>query len=155
MLTSANTSRTDRSILETAVGEPIVHFQDLRLTGRLFPSEGEEADLILVQIHFTADQAVGPHLAEGPCLPQQCHLADAVTSPQVDQPASRPLFQLELPALRKGPTIRGGLDPRCPLLPQGSDVLLGMSQQLREVAMLETRPDLGLPPAVVALDHGL
>src|ERR1700676_2702290 len=105
MLTSANTSRTARSILEAAVGQPIVYFQDLRMTGRLFPSEGEEADLVLVQIHFTADQAVGPHLTERPGVAQQGHLAEAGTSPQVDRAATRPLLQVELPVPRKGPTV--------------------------------------------------
>src|SRR6266852_3236420 len=149
MLTSANTSRTGRSILETAVGQPIIHLQDLRLTGRLFPSEGEEADLVLVQVHFTADQAIGPDLAEGPGLPQQGYLAEAVTSPQVDQPATRQVLQVELPVPRESPTVRGSLDPRRPLFPQRSDVLLGMPLQVLQVFMLEAGPDLGLPPAVV------
>src|SRR5271157_3439980 len=146
MLTSANRSRTGRSVLEAAVGQPIVYFQDLRLTGRVLAPEGEEADLVLVQIHFTAHQAVGPHLAELPGLPQQGHLAEAAASPQVDQPALRPLLQVELPAPRKGPAVRGGLYPRRPLLPQRRDVLLGMPLQVLQASMLEAGPDLGLPP---------
>ena len=70
MLTSANTSRTERSVLEAAVGQPIVHFEDLRLTPRLLASEGEEADLIVGQIDFTTNQAVGPDLAAGPAVAQ-------------------------------------------------------------------------------------
>src|SRR6266404_3210135 len=155
MLTSASTSRTGRSILEPTVGESIVHFQDLRLISRIFPSESAETDLILVQIHITADQAVGPHLTERPALPQQRHLAVAATPPQINQPPPRPLLQVEFPVLREGPTVRGGLDSCCAFLPQGSDVLLGMPQQDLQVAMQKAEPDLRLPPAVVALDHGL
>src|SRR3954468_11079446 len=96
MLTSANTSRTGRSVLEAPVGQPIVHFEDLRVTSRLLATKGEEADLVLIQIHFTTNQAVGPHLAQGPGLAQQGHLAIAVASPQVDQPATGPLLQVKL-----------------------------------------------------------
>src|SRR5438132_1539887 len=70
MLTSANTSRTGRSVLEAAVGQPIVHFEDLRLTDRLLATEGEEADLVLIQIHFTTNQAGGPPLAQTQAHPQ-------------------------------------------------------------------------------------
>src|ERR1700746_617775 len=100
MLTTANTCRTGRSVLEPPVGQPIVDLQDLRLTGRLFASQGEEADLVLVQIDLTADQAVGPHLPQIPGLPQQGHLTEAVASPQVDQPAPGALLQLERPVRR-------------------------------------------------------
>src|SRR5947207_330179 len=155
MLTSANTSRTGRSVLEAAIGESIVHFADLWLTGGILAPQGEEADLVLIQIHFTTNQAVGPDLAEWPDLAQQGHLAVAVASPQVDQPAPRPLLQVEPPVHGEGTAVRSGLDPRRPLLAQGSDIPLGMALQARQVVVLEARPDLGLPPAVVALDHGL
>src|SRR5437763_378391 len=118
MLTSANTCRTGRSVLEATIGQSIVYFTDLRLTGWVLASQGEEADLVLIQIHFTTNQAVGPDLTEEPVLAQQAHRAVAVASPQVDQPASRPLLQVELPAHREGTTIRGSLDPRRPLLTQ-------------------------------------
>src|SRR6266508_653285 len=103
MLTSANTSRTERSVLEAAVGQPVVHFEDLRLTGRILASESEETDLVLIQIHFTTYQAVGPDLAQRPGLAQQGDLALGAASPQVDQAASWPLLQVELPVAREGP----------------------------------------------------
>src|SRR5437588_8637167 len=127
MPTSANTSRTGRSVLEAAVGQPVVHFENLRLAGRLLAAEGEEANLVLIQIHFTTNQAVGPHLAEWPGLPQQGHLAVAVASPQVDQLPTGPLLQVKFPAGGEGAAVRGGLDPRRPLLAQGSAVPLGMT----------------------------
>src|SRR5438552_6469477 len=111
MLTTGNTSRTRQSALEAPVEQPIVHFEGLRLTRGALAPQSEEADLVLVQIHFTAYQALGPHLAELPGLPQQGHLAQAVAPPQVDQPALRPLLQVELPVPRKGPAVRSGLDP--------------------------------------------
>src|SRR5438034_11539512 len=124
MLTSANRCRTVRSVLEAAVGQPIIHFQDLWLTGRFLAPEGEEADFILIQIHFTTNQAMGPDLAERPGLTQQGHLAQATTSPQVDQPATGPLLQVQLPACRERPTVWGCLQPRRPLLPPGLNVRL-------------------------------
>src|SRR5438105_745267 len=84
MLTSANRCRTGRSVLEAPVGQAVVHLQDSRLTGRFLAPQGEEADLVLVQIHLTANQAVGPHLPQWPGLPQQRHLAQVVASPQKD-----------------------------------------------------------------------
>src|SRR5690242_1966579 len=105
MPTSANTSRTGRSVLEAAVGQPVIHFEDLRLTGRLLAPKGEEADLVPIQIHFTTNQAVGPHLAQWPDLTQQGHLAVAIASPQVDQPATGPLLQVELPVGGEGTPV--------------------------------------------------
>src|SRR5207302_11099023 len=82
MLTSANRCRTGRSVLEPPVGQPVVYFQDLRLTGRFLAPQREEADLVLVQIHLAAHQTIGPHLAERPTPTQQGHLAAAVAAPQ-------------------------------------------------------------------------
>src|SRR5438067_1515311 len=149
MLTSANTCRTGRSVLETAVGQPIVLFEDLRLTGRVLASESEEADFILVQVHFTTDQAVGPGLAQRPGLPQQGDLAQPAAASEVDHPAAGAFLQLEPPAHGEGAAVRGGLDPCRPLLEQGSDVPLGVALQVLQVLMREAGPDLGLPPAVV------
>src|SRR5438128_789088 len=123
MLTSANRSRTGRSVLKAPSGKPVRDFQDLGLTGRLLAPQGAEADLVLAEIHFAAHQAVGPHLAERPGLPQQRHLTVAVAAPQVDQSAPRPFLQVQLPGFRKRATVRSGLQARRPLLPQGLDVL--------------------------------
>src|SRR5687767_7129616 len=123
MLTSATRSRTGRSVLEAPVGQAVVHLQDLRLAGRLLPPKAEEADLVLVQIDLTANQAAGPDLAERPGLAQQDHRAVARAAPQVNQAAARPLLQIQFPAGGERPAIRGRLDPRRPLLPQGLDVL--------------------------------
>src|SRR6478672_4011431 len=105
MLTSANTSRTGRSVLEAAVGQPIVPFEDLRLTGRLLATKGEEADLVLIQIHFTTNQAVGPPWTRGPGLAPQGPLTLAVAAPQGDQSAPGPLLQVELPAVGEGTPV--------------------------------------------------
>src|SRR5947209_12835645 len=137
MLTSAITSRTGRSVLKTAVGQPIVHFQDLRLAGRILAPEGEETDFILIQIHFTTNQAVGPDLAQRPGLPQQGYLAAGVAPPQVDQAATGPLPQVELPVAGEGAAVRGGLDSRRPLLAQGRDVPAGMPLQILQVLVRE------------------
>src|SRR5947209_3674628 len=146
MPTSANTSRTGRSVLEAPVGQPIVHFEDLRLTPRLLASKGKEADLVPIQIDLTTNQAVGPDLAQRPGLAQQDDLAVGVASPQVDQPTTGPLLQVQLPVGREGATARGRLDPRRPLLAQGGDVSQGVPPQVLQVFVLEPRPHLGLPP---------
>src|SRR5262249_15820208 len=144
-LSSANTSRTGRSLPEPTVGQPIIHLEDPRLTGRLLASEGEEVDLVPTQIDLTADQPVRPDLTQRPGLPQHDHLAVGTAPPQVDQPASGPLPQVELPVAREGAALRGGLDPRRPLPEHGRDVLPGAVPQLRQVAVPEAGPDLGLP----------
>src|ERR1700726_4126184 len=125
MLTTANRCRTGRSVLEAPVGQPIVHLQDLRLAGRLLASQGEEADLVLVQMHFTANQTVGPHLAKLPSLPQQRHLAETAASPQENQPALGSLLQVELPSRGEGAAVWGCFDPRRPLLSHGLHVPTG------------------------------
>src|SRR3954447_13629242 len=119
MLTSANRSRTGPSVLEAAVGQPIVYLQDLRLTGRLLTPEGEEADLVTIQIDFTTDQAVGPELSQRPGLPEQDNLAAGVATPEVDQATRRPFLQVELPVPREAKAVRGALDPRRPLPTHG------------------------------------
>ena len=40
------------------MGQPIIDFQELGLTSRLL-AQGEEADLVVIPIHFTTHQAVG------------------------------------------------------------------------------------------------
>src|SRR5437773_3882383 len=139
MLTSANTSRTGESVLEPAVGQAIVYFEDLRVTARFLAPESEEADFVLIQIHFTTNQAAGPGLAERPGLPQQVHRALAVTAPEVDQAATRPLLQVELPVAREGPAVRGRLDPRRPLLEQRPDVPARVPLQVLQVFVPEAR----------------
>ncbi len=95
MLTSANTSRTRQSVLEATIGQSIVHFKDLRLTGRFLSSQREEADFVLIQRHFATNEAVGPHLAEWPGLPHQEHRsAVAIASPQIDHPLTGRFFSL-------------------------------------------------------------
>src|SRR5271166_7192485 len=133
MLTSANTSRTGESVLEATAGQAIVHFEDLRLASRFLASEGEETDFIHLQIHFATNEAAGPSQAERPGLPEQDDLALGVASPQVDQAASGPFLQVEFPVGREDAAIRGGLDPRCPLLEQGSNVLVRMPLQVCQV----------------------
>src|SRR3984893_12765786 len=141
MLTSANTSRTGPSVLEAPGGQPIIDCQDLGLTARLLAPQGAEAELVVVQVHFTAHQAIGPHLAELPGPPQQAYLAEAVAASQVDEPTPRPFLQVQLPGIGERPTVRSGLDARRPLLPQGLDVLLGVPLHVPQVGVLEARPD--------------
>src|SRR3981081_221160 len=133
MLTSANTSRTGPSVLEAAGWDPIIHFQDLGLTGWFLAPEGEEAELVVVQIHLTTHQAVGPHLAERPGPPQQAHLALAAAAPQVDQPATRPLPQLQLPGGGERPPLGGGLHARRAVVPQRLHVTPGALLQAGQV----------------------
>src|SRR5262245_33202115 len=85
MLTSANTSRTGRSVLEATVGEVIVHFKDQRLAGRVLASEGEEADLVMNEVDLATDQAVGPRLTQRPGHAQQGYFAVGAAAAQVNQ----------------------------------------------------------------------
>src|SRR5438270_12088563 len=109
MLTSANRSRTGRSVLEAPVGQPIIHFQDLWLARRVLASQGKEADLVLVQIHFTAHQAARPNRAHPPRPPQQGHLALSVGASQIDESAARSRLEVQLPVDGEGPAGRGRL----------------------------------------------
>src|SRR6266478_6459298 len=126
MLTSANTCRTGRSVLEAAVGQPIVHFQDLRLAGRVLASQGAEADFILLQIDFTTNQAVVPDSTQRPGLPQQGDLALGVAPPQVAPGPAGRFLQVGLPPGGEGAGVRGGLDARPALLEKGSKEPLGI-----------------------------
>src|SRR5713226_5619646 len=45
---------TQFSVLETAIGQPIAHLQDLWLTFRFLPPQRAKADFVLIQIYFTA-----------------------------------------------------------------------------------------------------
>src|SRR5262249_51993779 len=155
MLTSANRSRTGRSVLEAAVGQPIGYFQDLWLASRLPPPQAEEADLILVRIDLGADQPVGPDLRQRPGPAEQGNLALPVAPPEVNAPPGRPLARLELPPRREGPPAGRRFGPGGPAPPQRLHVSQGPPLRRAQVLVLEARPDAGLPPAVVALDHGL
>src|SRR5262249_5422863 len=143
------------SVAEAARGQPIIYFQDLRLTRRFFAAEAEEADLVEVEIDLTADQAVGPDQAQPPGLAPQAQGAVAIAASGVDQPPAGSLVQLQLPVRREGPALGGGLDPRRPMLAQGLHVTARPLLQGLQVLVLEPSPDPALPPAVVTLDHRL
>ena len=155
MLTSANRSRTGLSVLEAPIGQPIIYFQDLRLAGRILAPQAVEKEFVPIQIHVTTNQPVGPHLAQRPRLSQKADLTAGVASPQVDQAACGSLLQVEFPVGRESTPVWSRLDPRRSLSAQGRDVLLRMPLQVDQGLVLEAGPDLGLPPTVVALDHGL
>src|SRR5262245_44287988 len=105
MLTSARTARTGRRVLKPSHVHPVVQLPDLRLARRLLAPQADEADATPGQIHLTAHQAVGPDLTQLPALPQHRHPAERVAPPQVDQPATRPLLQVQLPALGEGAAV--------------------------------------------------
>src|SRR5579872_6758088 len=105
MLTSATTFRTGRSVLEASGREPVIHFEDLGLTGRVLAPQREDAELVVVQIDLTPHQAIRPDLAQRPSPPQQAHLAQAAAAPQVDQLAPRPFLKLQSPAGGERPAL--------------------------------------------------
>src|SRR5262249_34760551 len=141
MLTSASRFRTARSVLEAPVGQPVIHFEDLWLTGRVFASEAEEADLVSIQIDFTADQAARPHRAQRPGLAQQAHRALAITAAEVDQSPLGALLQVQFPVRRERPPTRRGFNPRRPALAQRLHVAARTPLQGLQVFVLEARPD--------------
>ena len=69
--------------------------------------------------------------------------------------ALRAFLQVQFPVRRERPPLRGRLQTRRPMLPQRLHIPAGTLLQVLQVGMLEAGPDPGLPPAVVALDHGL
>src|SRR3990172_2124467 len=122
---------------------------------RLASSQSEEQDFVLVEMDFSADHSLDPVVIDREGVPKNVGLSVVVGSPQVDEGALGGRLQVQPPAFGDGRAGRCGLDACGMALPRGGDVALGAGLQGGGAAMLETRPDLGLPEAVKVFDGRL
>src|SRR5262245_13421104 len=81
-----------------------------RLLVRSTPTQGVEANLLLLEIDLGAHQPMLPQRLHGKGPAQQLHLALCVAAPEKDQPPLGMGLQIQLPATREGAPPRCCLD---------------------------------------------
>lgn len=118
-------------------------------------SESVEADEVGVQVDLTADESVCPERIEREAVSEQVKRAGLIGAAQEDDLAAGMERQIRLPRLREGRSWWGSIDSKGSTGTAGLDVLGGPDLEGEQRVMLEARPDLCLPAAVIALDGGL
>ena len=143
---------TSRSVFERLSWKSVWYLFQEWLIGRFASSEGEEANLVCSQIDLGADEAVQPVPIDEEGMSQDADVSLVVGTADVDDGASWLFLQVESPTFGKWPAWRRRLDTSGVALPSGGDVSGGSGFQASKRAVLESRPDLGLPTSVEALD---
>ena len=118
-------------------------------------SEGVEADEVGVQVDLTSDESVRPKRIEREVVTEEIERAGLIGAAQEDDLAAGMERQIRLPRLREGRSWRGSVDSKSSTGTAGLDVLGGLDLEGEQRVVLEARPDLGLPAAVIAFDGGL
>src|SRR5712692_522697 len=133
----------------------VAYLSEQPLFGRSVPPEAVETHQGGIEVHLGADEAVRPGAIDAPPMPQELDRPEVGRAPEEDHAPSWP--GLEIPPPQRGKrTARGcGLDAGGPPRPERRHVARGAGLEHRERAVMEPRPDLGLPPAIVALDRRL
>src|SRR5215831_406895 len=151
-MTSATTRRSLRKL---SARQAVVDLLDQRLLIRSAATQGVEANALGCQIHLGSNQTVLPPPFHSKRPTQQLHLSVRVAAAQEDQPPLRMCLQVQLPALRKAPPLRCGLDARGGTLPMRGHIACRLGPQALHGLVMEPRPDLGLPEAIEPLDRCL
>ena len=118
-MTSVNTLE---SLFEPLSWKGVCHLFQEWLIRWFASSQGEEAELICIEIDLGADKAMGPVLMDSEGVSQDTDTAFFVGSPQVNDLALRMFLQVQPPALGKRSPRRCRLDPCRNALPSGHDV---------------------------------
>src|SRR6202035_4596914 len=100
-----------RSLGESPLGRLVGVRGDQRLPGRLASAQAVETDLLPVQIHHGADQAMNPGLADAEVMAQKGDVPARVGAAQENN-LSLELLEIEFPAAGDGRARRSGLDAR-------------------------------------------
>jgi len=141
--------------MERSFRNLVVECRQQLLATRIPPTQGEELHPASSQIHLHANQSVEPKLRHAVSVAQDRNLTGGCATPQIDHQAIQSCPRVKSPAGGETTAVRSGLDTTRRALPRRPDVGLRSSLQATQACVLETTPHLGLPAAVVVLDHGL
>src|SRR3954468_22425063 len=146
---------TSLSLSEFTLRQPMIYLPEQGLNRRLLPTQGVDADLARVEIELRADQAVGPPRIDRMALFQQTHRPGGVRASHEDDATARVGLQVQPEGRGESATGRGRIDPLRATGPHGGHEPVRLLPDLLGRREREPGPDLGLPQAVVALDHRL
>src|SRR5690349_4051760 len=127
-------------------------FSQQRLVAGVATAQCIAADALQVEVDFTANQAVQPKTVDCEAMAEQLHVAFGVGASQVDQRPAQCAAQVEVPALRKGSSLRGGFAALNRALLVRLDIEAGMGLQGRQIGEVEALPHLALPKPVEAFN---
>ena len=142
--------------VDEAVVKKIAREHGRQECASLIPAaEGEERNLVAVQVDLAADQPVRPRRTHRPIPPEQVHRTRRIRSPHIHHSTPWPGLQFQLPVLRKRTTGGSRLNPGRPMLSQGLHMPQRTILKMLQMGVLESCPNASLPPPVVTLDHRL
>src|SRR5208283_1155166 len=144
-----------RSLLEGTFWQGVRHLVQERLVRWLAASQGEETDGVVVQVDLRANEAMQPMSIDFERMTEKAGPPLVVGASQEDDHSVRNLLQVQTPMFGKGTTTWCGFDAGAAALLRCRDVLGRSLAQAADRSVFESRPDLGLPTAVVALDGRL
>ena len=128
---------------------------DERLLVRLSSSEAVEADLVVGQVDFDAEETMYPERINLESGQEDLDGAGFVGAAQEDDGSPERALEIQFPFLRKGTTNRSGVETWCGPDSSSSDKTIRPLDEVLEIVVLKACPDLGLPTTVVALNGGL
>jgi len=144
-----------RSLLEGTFWQGVSRLVQEGLIRWLAASQGEEADCVVVQIDLRANEAMQPMSIDVERMTEKAGPPPVVGASQEDDHSVWIALQVETPMFGKGATTWRGFDACHTAISRSRDVLGRSLAQSADRNVFESRPDLGLPTAVVALDGRL
>lgn len=109
----------------------------------------------MLKVHLAAYEPMRPHRIDRKGPPEQRDTPVSIGAAQIDYLPARMDLQVQRPVVRKG-TSRGAVfHPLRQALALGDENLLRSALDHRQIGMVETLPDFGLPETIEVFDHGL
>jgi len=118
-------------------------------------AKGEEAEAMVIEINFAADETPLPPATDKEGFAEEKGPSVLGQASDVNEGALRGALKVERPALRKGAAGRRGLWTTGAPAAQRANETPGMASKFGQIAMMKSVPDFLLPAAVEVLDHPL
>src|SRR5688572_8082612 len=129
--------------------------REQRLLGRITPPQREASDALMIEIDFTAHQAMRPGAAYLKALPEHVDVAGGVGASDEYHAPSQGLVRIDLEALGHRLPGRRGLSKGLGARAVCADITPRAGFELSKVLHVVAPPDFGLPQSVEALDDVL
>jgi len=146
---------TSRSLFERPAWKGVGHRFQERLVGGVASSQGEKTNDLLVEIGFCTDQAMQPMPIDAEQVTENAGASLVVGATKEDNRSSQRPLQIQTPPRRKTAPSWCCFDAGGAALAGSRHVFARPLGQTAYRRVLESRPYLGLPTAIVALDSCL
>jgi len=150
-LESMTSASTPVTLAHVSWRQLVSHLAQQRLAVGFSPTQCVEAKLLSSYVYFASHQPVYPLLIDLIFTTKHPHLPFVGRSPDENNESSGALFlRIKLPLLRETFSFRSALYPHSTPRSMGFNILVRLLAQLLYRAILESRPNLSRPFAVIA-----